>query len=152
SAIPAHAGDGRPRSRAKRTRPCSGRRAGPSPSSRTSTDSQSPATHCAPGLACPTRPPPSCCASSALTRPREPHAPPDLHRLRQGQAPDLAVGGLRMFSQQCVLEREVDLATTRPSRRLCAVTIPAVVAHVPGWLRVFPGVPPRIALRLSARL
>ena len=41
--------------------------------------SRSPATRCAPGSACPTRPPPNCCASSARARAcrREPPAPPE---------------------------------------------------------------------------
>jgi hypothetical protein len=61
------------------TRRCSRRRGGPPPSIRTGTGSRSPATRCAPGSACPTRPPPSCCASSALARAcrREPPARPD---------------------------------------------------------------------------
>ena len=56
-----------------------GARAGPPPSTRASTGSRSPATRCAPGSASPTRPPPSCCASSAPARAsrREPPAPPD---------------------------------------------------------------------------
>ena len=56
-----------------------GARGGPPPSTRTSTGSRSPATRSAPGSASPTRPPPSCCASSAPARAsrREPPAPPD---------------------------------------------------------------------------
>ena len=54
-------------------------RGGPPPSTRTGTGSRSPATRCAPASASPTRPPPSCCASSAPARAcrREPPAPPD---------------------------------------------------------------------------
>ena len=61
------------------TRPCSRWRGGPPPSTTTSTGSPSPATRCAPASASPTRPPPSCCASSAPARDGhpEPHAPPD---------------------------------------------------------------------------
>jgi Protein of unknown function (DUF2637) len=55
---------------------------GPPPSTRTSTGSRSPATRSAPASACPTRPPPSCCASSAPTRAsRRMPAPPDPGRL-----------------------------------------------------------------------
>jgi hypothetical protein len=61
------------------TRRCSRRRGGPPPSTRTSRGSRSPATRCAPGSASRTRPPPSCCASSARARAcrREPPARPD---------------------------------------------------------------------------
>ena len=67
--------DGRPRCAMPGTRPgtgrtrrCSRSRGGPPPSTRASTASRSPATRCAPGSASPTRPPPSCCASSAPAR------------------------------------------------------------------------------------
>jgi hypothetical protein len=61
------------------TRRSSRRHGGPPPSTRAGTGSRSPATRSAPGLACPTRPPPSCCASSALARAcrREPPVPPE---------------------------------------------------------------------------
>ncbi len=67
------------------TRRSSRRLGGPPPSTRTSTASPSPATRCAPASACPTRPPPNCCASSARARSarRELHAPPDLRPYRQ---------------------------------------------------------------------
>ena len=61
------------------TRHSSRRPGGPPPSTRAGTGSRSPATRCAPGSACPTRPPPSCYASSARARAcrREPPAPPE---------------------------------------------------------------------------
>ena len=82
--------DGRPRCRLPGTRPRTAGtrrswrpRGGPPPSTRTGTGSRSPATRSAPASACPTRPPPSCCASSAPARAcrREPPAPPDPGRL-----------------------------------------------------------------------
>jgi hypothetical protein len=67
---------------------------GPPPSTRTSTGSRSPGTRSAPGLACPTRLPPSCCASSAPARAsrRQSPAPPDPGRLPAPAAP-LVRGG-----------------------------------------------------------
>ena len=91
--------DGRPRCklpgtrrRTAGTRRSSRRRGGPPPSTRTSTASRSPGTRSAPGSVCPTRPPPSCCASSARARAcrRAPPAPPD-----PGRLPALAVPGPR---------------------------------------------------------
>jgi len=67
------------RRRTAGTRRCWRRRGGPPPSTRTSTGSRSPATRSVPALGCPTRLPPSCCASSAPARAsrRQSPAPPD---------------------------------------------------------------------------
>jgi hypothetical protein len=71
--------DGRPRRRTARARRCSRPPAGLPTSTSMSTGSRSPGTRCAPASASPTRPPPSCSASSVPTKAarQEPHAPPD---------------------------------------------------------------------------
>jgi Protein of unknown function (DUF2637) len=62
-------GPGRPSpARTKRTKRSSRQPAAPPPSTRTSTGSPSPATRSAPASACPPRPPPTCCATSAPAR------------------------------------------------------------------------------------
>jgi len=101
--------------------------------------SRSPATRCAPGSASPTRPPPSCCASSAPARAcrREPPGPPDPGCL---PAPAVASGPRRA----CQLRARCARAEVPPGgRRGAARQAPRRRGNLPGTGSSAPGWPAR---------